>query len=136
MKLFAREKEKPVIERRSSPRTRVDCMVVMVNPSGNVAGRLFDISETGARITAEKPPGKGCAVILDWPYGEAYGFITWSKPGMCGVQFEAPIPLTMLEKTIEEAPSGPRLVHSAEPANGDAESDAKSAGDRPPMLFC
>ncbi|WP_271077979.1 PilZ domain-containing protein [Aurantiacibacter sp. MUD61] len=137
MKLFARETQKPVTERRASPRTRVDCMVLILNPSGNVPGRLFDISEHGARITAEKPPGKGCAVILDWPYGEAYGFITWSKPGMCGVQFEAPIPLKMLEKTIEEAPSGPRLVHNADSGAGPSVPDgSKPNNGGKPMLFC
>ncbi|MDE1466851.1 PilZ domain-containing protein [Aurantiacibacter sp. D1-12] len=134
MKLFARENPKPVPERRSSPRTRVDCMVTLNMPSGNVPGRFFDISESGARITAENPPSKGCAVILEWPYGEAYGFISWSKPGMCGLQFERAIPVKMLEETIENAPAGPRLVHSAE--GSDAVTGGGLKNGAPPRLFC
>lgn len=130
MKIFGREKVVEAPERRKMPRTRVDCMALLILPSGNVPGRLFDISDMGARITCEHPPSKGVAVILDWPYGEAYGKITWSKPGMCGVQFDRALTAEKLKETIESAPpSGPRLVHSSDegaPANTNA----------PPRLFC
>ncbi len=135
MKLFARDNPTPVPERRSSPRTRVDCMVTLNLPAGNVPGRLFDISESGARITAESPPGKGCAVILEWAYGEAYGFITWSKPGMCGLQFERAIPAKMLEDTIKNAPGGPKLVHSAHHEDAEGATPATGTSGRP-QLFC
>ncbi len=138
MKLFGREKTAPVPERRSSPRTRVDCTAILVMPSGNADGRLFDISDTGARITTDKPPGNGVAAILEWPHGEAYCHIIWSKPGMCGVQFDRPLPASVLKATIESAPSGPRLVHSNEGDQDAApEGDNGASGNNgPPRLFC
>ena len=134
MKLFGREKAASAVnvpERRGGPRTRVDCMALFVMPSGNVPGRVFDISEHGARVTCERPPGKGVAAILEWPHGEAYCHITWAKPGMCGVQFDRAIPAAMLAETIEKAPSGSRLVH----AQDSAPAQGISPG-APPRLFC
>lgn len=66
MRLFARTKTVSAPERRSGPRTRVDCLATMLMPSGNRSGRLFDISTTGARLTTQDPPPKGVSAILDW----------------------------------------------------------------------
>lgn len=129
MKMFGREKVVAQPERRKMPRIRVDCMAIFVMPSGNVPGRLFDISDQGARITTDNPPSKGCSVILEWPYGEAYGKITWSKPGMCGIQFDRPLPADKLKETIDSAPAGPRLVHSSD-------EDSSDTRPSPPRMFC
>jgi hypothetical protein len=129
MRLFGREKTVPVAERRGTPRVRVDCMATLVMPSGNVAARLFDISDIGARLTTANPPGVGCGAILEWPWGEAFCHISWVKPGMCGVTFDRPLLARVLHQTIESAPSGPRLVHNGEPAS-------TSAKPAPPRLFC
>ncbi len=143
MRLFGREKTVSAPERRNAPRVRVDCMAVLVMPSGNIAGRLFDISDAGARITAENPPGKGCSAILEWPWGEAFCRITWTKPGMCGVEFDRPLLARVLQETIESAPAGLRLIYSADPACTGTGTDPGAHGSNPhnpstarPRLFC
>ncbi|WAT18235.1 PilZ domain-containing protein [Aurantiacibacter sp. MUD11] len=119
MKLFTRAKPDPFPERRTGPRTRVDCLATMLMPSGDRPGRLFDISTTGARFTTECPPAKGVSAILDWSMYEAYCMVVWSKPGMCGVEFDKPIPQKVIDDLVEAAPAGPRLVHSADDNAGE-----------------
>ncbi|QZH74883.1 MAG: PilZ domain-containing protein [Erythrobacter sp.] len=135
MRLFGREKTIPAPERRGAPRVRVDCLATLVMPSGNVAGRLFDISDVGARLSMENPPGMGCGAILEWPWGEAFCHITWVKPGMCGVTFDRPLLARVLNETIESAPAGPRLVHSGQRESTQGTASPGSA-DIPPRLFC
>ena len=115
MKLFARSKPAIADERRiAGPRVRVDCMATMLMPSGDRPARLFDISIGGARITLQEPPAKGVSAILDWGSHEAYCKVIWSKPGMCGVQFDKPIASKLIDELAKDAPSGPRLVHDRE----------------------
>lgn len=130
MKLFGRDKPKAGPERRSGPRARVDCAATFIMPSGDVSGRLFDISEYGARVFCDNPPSKGMAAILEWPHGEAYCHVTWSKPGMCGLQFDRPLAADTLAETIEQSPAGPRLVHAA------AEGSTPLGAARPRKRFC
>ncbi len=135
MRLFGREKAVAVSERRGVPRVRVDCMATLVMPSGNVAGRLFDISDVGARLAMDNPPGTGCGAILEWPWGEAFCRISWAKPGMCGVTFDRPLPAKTLQQTIESAPVGPRLVHSDDGPRAQSSVPARPA-TASPRLFC
>ena len=106
MKLFARTKPAPVIERRGGPRTRVDCLATMLMPSGNRTGRLFDISTTGARIVIDEPPPKGVSAILDWTTHDVYCLVIWTKPGMCGVEFDRPLPQGVIDALVNEAGAG------------------------------
>ena len=129
MKLFARTKPASAPERRSGPRTRVDCLATMLMPSGNRSGRLFDISTTGARLTTQDPPAKGVSAILDWSLHEAYCHVIWTKPGMCGVEFDRPLPQRVLDELIEEAGTGPRLVHRS------AGDNSPGGVPRPPTRF-
>jgi len=129
MRLFARTKPASVPERRSTPRTRVDCLATMLMPSGNRHGRLFDISTTGARLVTEDPPAKGVSAILDWNLHEAYCKVTWVKPGMCGVEFDRPISTKVVEDLVKVAAAGPRLVH---PSSGDQPGSDDNA---PPTRF-
>lgn len=129
MKLFARTKPVSAPERRSGPRTRVDCLATMLMRSGNRSGRLFDISTTGARLTTQDPPAKGVSAILDWSLHEAYCHVIWTKPGMCGVEFDRPLPQRVLDELIEEAGTGPCLVHRA------TDDDRNGGIPRPPTRF-
>ncbi len=132
MKLFARTKAVQAPERRSAPRTRVDCLATMILPSGNRPGRLFDISIHGARFITEDPPAKGVGVILDWTMHEAYCQVLWTKPGMCGVQFDRPLPNRVVEELVQASTDGPRLVSS----DRDAASAAGGhAAPSPPTRF-
>lgn len=108
MKLFGRRQPAPVIERRAGPRTRVDCVATLLMPSGNRAGRLFDISTTGARFLTDEPPAQGVSALIEWPGHETYCRVSWVKPGMCGVEFDRPIPAQVIEQLAEAAPAGPR----------------------------
>ena len=133
MKLFARTKAAQAPERRSAPRARVDCLATMVMPSGNRAGRLFDISIRGARFMTEDPPAQGVGVILDWTMHEAYCQVTWTKPGMCGVEFDRPLPSRVVEELAQAfTPSGPRLVQSDMPNTTDKTAHRSPA---PPTRF-
>lgn len=128
MKLFARTKPVSAPERRSGPRTRVDCLATFLMPSGNRHGRLFDISTAGARVVTQNPPPKGASAILEWNLHEAYCHIIWTKPGMCGVQFDRPVPQRVIDELVEQRGAGPRLVHPA-PSDGDGSEM------RPPTRF-
>ncbi len=132
MKLFARTKAAPAPERRSAPRTRVDCLATMVMPSGNRPGRLFDISINGARFVTEDPPAKGVGVILDWTMHEAYCRVTWTKPGMCGVEFDRPLPTRVVDDLAQAAHAGPRPVQG-ETAKASGENGQRSPS--PPARF-
>ncbi|APE28606.1 hypothetical protein BMF35_a1777 [Aurantiacibacter gangjinensis] len=135
MKLFTRHKTPLPAERRmAGPRVRVDCMATLLMPSGDRPGRLFDISTGGARITVEEPPAKGVSAILNWGSQEVYCMVIWSKPGMCGVEFDKPISQAAVDKLAEEAPSGPRLVYDA----GSPATDANATPQPPkrPMFGC
>ncbi len=132
MKLFARTKPGPVIERRGGPRTRVDCLATMLMPSGNRHGRLFDISTTGARFVTDDPPAKGVSAILDWTMPESYCQVTWVKPGMCGVEFDRPLPAKVIEELANEAGAGPRPVQTN---SGARTNDDGTATPPPPTRF-
>ncbi|WP_340587830.1 PilZ domain-containing protein [Erythrobacter alti] len=135
MKLFARAKPVQAPERRAGPRTRVDCIAALLMPSGDRPGRLFDISATGARLSTQDPPAAGCSGILDWTIHEAFCRVTWSKPGMCGVEFDKPISAEVLKKTIEKAPAGSRAMPAQ--ANDDgAHTTVKPGEQAPTRRFC
>lgn len=127
MKLFGNAKPAPVTEQRTKPRIRVDCLATLAMPSGDRPGRLFDISTDGARFVTEVPPAKGVSAILDWEMHEAYCHVIWTKPGMCGVEFDRPLPAQVVEDLVAANPAGPRLVH---PAQGSG-----PAGNAPPTRF-
>lgn len=130
MRLFARTKPEPVIERRGGPRTRVDCLATMLMPSGNRPGRLFDISTTGARLVTDDPPAKGVSAILDWTMHEAYCHVIWTKPGMCGVEFDRPLPQGVIDELVRQA--GPTAGAAARPTLGNREDGRNPA---PPTRF-
>lgn len=129
MKLFARTKAAQGPDRRAAPRTRVNCLATMVMPSGNRSGRLFDISINGARFVTDDPPANGVGVILDWTMHEAYCKVTWTKPGMCGVEFDRPLPMRVVEELVQAFPAGPRPVRN-EPATAPGDFGQRPTASR------
>lgn len=107
MTLFARARPdtnpEPMPDRRSAQRIRVNCLATLVMPSGDRPGRLFDISAKGARLATDIPPAPGCAGLLDWSVHEAFCRVSWSKPGMCGLEFDEPLSPRALEATLAAA---------------------------------
>ena len=99
------------IERRAVGRARTDCPVRLRTPGGDWNGRLWDLSETGARVEVAGPPAQGVTCLIGWAANELFCRVVWSADDMCGVLFERPIARAVVLETLgepePEAPSGP-----------------------------
>lgn len=101
------------IERRAAGRARTECAARLQTPGGNWYGRLWDLSEAGARVHVAKPPPQGVMCLIGWLDNELFCRIVWSTEDMCGVLFERPIPTATVLATLGEseaeakAPAGP-----------------------------
>ena len=99
------------IERRNAGRARADCPARLQTPGGNWYGRLWDLSETGARVQVENPPAQGVMCLISWQANEVFCKVVWSAEDMCGVQFERPLARAIVMETLgepePEAPAGP-----------------------------
>ena len=89
-------------ERRTAPRTLTDCPARLQTPGGDWRGRLWDLSETGARIQVDGPPAQGVLALLSWHTHELFCRVMWSEQDMCGVVFERPIARSLVLETIGE----------------------------------
>lgn len=97
------------VERRSTPRYKVDCPAQLRMPMGDRQGWLYDISEEGARFTTTNPPPKGTSGLLEWGMHEAFGKIVWSNEEGCGIVFERPLNRAIIDAMAANsaAPAGP-----------------------------
>jgi hypothetical protein len=99
------------IERRNAGRARADCSARLQTPGGNWYGRLWDLSETGARVQVDNPPAQGVMCLISWQTHEMFCKVMWAAEDMCGVQFERPIARAIVMETLgapePEAPAGP-----------------------------
>ncbi len=78
-------------------------------PGGDRPGRLSDLSEAGARFESQVSPVEGASVLLVWADQEHFCKAVWVKGHSCGLVFERPIPLSVVEHTVEyvDVQSGP-----------------------------
>ena len=99
------------IERRAVGRASTDCPARLRTPGGDWHGRLWDLSESGARVQVENPPAQGVTCLIGWRENELFCRVVWSADDMCGVLFERPIShatvMETLGEPVPEAPSGP-----------------------------
>ncbi|QZD89859.1 PilZ domain-containing protein [Qipengyuania aurantiaca] len=109
MALFQRLPQTNQDERRTVQRYTVDCPAQLKMLGGNRDGRLSDLSEAGARFETANPPQEGVSGLLAWGDYEFFGKIVWANENSCGIVFERPIPLSVVEQTCEviEVQSGP-----------------------------
>ena len=109
MALFQRLPHTNQDERRTVQRYTVDCPAQLKMLGGNRDGRLSDLSEAGARFETSNPPQEGVSGLLAWGDHEFFGKIVWANDNSCGIIFERPIPLSVVEQTCEviEVQSGP-----------------------------
>ena len=109
MALFQRLPQTSQEERRTVQRYTVDCPAQLKMLGGNRDGRLSDLSEAGARFETSNPPQEGVSGLLAWGDHEFFGKIVWANENSCGIVFERPIPLSVVEQTCEviEVQSGP-----------------------------
>jgi hypothetical protein len=106
MKFFRRTQQAVEIDRRAVNRQRVDCTGCLVMPTGRREGRMIDLSELGARFETGDPPPVGCSAILEWPCHEAYAWVAWVNDGKCGVEFDRPIPKSVVDQTVALSGTG------------------------------
>jgi hypothetical protein len=98
MGLHAHAQEFEFAERRTATRSRVSCPVQLQLPSGQRIGCMWDLSERGARVQMDNPPGVGASVLLEWMCYDAICKVVWAAGDMCGLLFEKPIsPARVLE---------------------------------------
>jgi len=100
------------IERRAAGRARADCPARLHTPGGDWTGRLWDLSECGARVQLDNPPVQGAIALLRWGANEAFGRVVWSTEDMCGLAFERPVPRAVVAETIGE-PAPPPAAPAA-----------------------
>lgn len=109
MALFQKLPVSGSAERRTVQRYTVDCPARLKMLGGDREGRLSDLSEAGARFETSNPPQEGVSGLLAWGDHEFFGKIAWANDRSCGLEFERPIPLAVVEQTCEivEVQSGP-----------------------------
>lgn len=109
MGLFRKNQAVQPRERRTATRHNVDCPATLKMLGGDREGRLSDLSEAGARLETANPPAEGVSGLLSWNGHEHFGKIVWANERSCGIVFERPIPLSVVEETVEtlEIPTGP-----------------------------
>lgn len=96
----------PPVERRSVRRWIVDCEARLRMAGGERAGRLTDLSESGAQFETESPPPVGASGMFGWGEHEVFCKVAWSKPASCGLAFERAIAPWIVEATahgVEES---------------------------------
>lgn len=98
------------IERRAAGRARTDCPARLRTPGGDWHGRLWDLSEAGARVQIQNPPAQGVTCLIGWQANELFCRVVWSADDMCGVLFERPIsPAVVMETLGEPEPEMPSV---------------------------
>jgi hypothetical protein len=97
MGLFQPDNRPPVIERRASRRTRATCAASLRTLTNEIFGHLWDLSETGARISVPTPPPVGESALLKWGTERVMCRIVWTEHDICGLEFEKPIDAAVVD---------------------------------------
>lgn len=107
--LFQKKQVASESERRAVKRYSVDCPARLKMLGGDREGRLSDLSERGARLETRSPPNEGVSGLLAWGGQEHFCKVIWANDGSCGLLFEQPIPLSVVEQSVEalEVQTGP-----------------------------
>jgi hypothetical protein len=89
---FFQEDRSPLsIERRAARRTRATCAAGLRTLTNEYFGNLWDLSETGARISLPDPPPVGVNGLLKWGTERVMCRVVWVDRDLCGLEFESPI---------------------------------------------
>ena len=109
MALFQKLPTTNAEERRTVQRYTVDCPAKLKMLGGDREGRLSDLSEAGARFDTPNPPQEGVSGLLAWGDHEFFGKVVWANQNSCGLVFERPISMSVVEETCDvvEVQSGP-----------------------------
>ena len=85
-----------LIERRAARRTRATCAASLRTLTSESFGHLWDLSETGARVSVENPPAIGESAMLKWGTERVMCRVVWTDHDICGLEFETPIDPTVV----------------------------------------
>lgn len=88
-------------ERRTVKRWVVDCEARLKLAGGDRTGRLVDLSSAGARFECDHPPAAGISSFLAWDGQEYFCRVIWANRTACGLRFERPLPLAVVEATAQ-----------------------------------
>jgi len=91
MGFFQPDKGPFLVERRAARRTRATCAASLRTLSKETFGHLWDLSETGARVSVENPPETGESAMLKWGTEKVMCQVIWVEHDICGLAFESPI---------------------------------------------
>jgi hypothetical protein len=91
MGFFQEDRGPFLIERRTSRRTRATCAASLRTLTKEYFGNLWDLSQTGARISLPDPPPAGENALLKWGTERVMCRIVWIERDLCGLEFETPI---------------------------------------------
>lgn len=80
-----------LIERRAARRTRATCAASLRTLTRESIGHLWDLSETGARVSLDVPPEAGETAVLKWGAEKVMCRVVWIDRDMCGLAFDTPI---------------------------------------------
>ncbi|MBO9519375.1 MAG: PilZ domain-containing protein [Porphyrobacter sp.] len=100
------------VERRGSERVPASGEVHLQTAGGDWRGNLCDLSETGARVEIRNPPPVGATALLRWDGLELFSRIVWVKEDCCGVMFDKPISVAVVDHARGDA-----TARSGPPAN-------------------
>jgi hypothetical protein len=87
-------------ERRTRNRVRIDCPAELVLLSRRFAGRLLDLSSSGARLDLNDAPPSDATGMLKWLDYEVYCSVVWVNETSCGISFERRIPVSAVDATV------------------------------------
>jgi len=91
MGFFQPDKGPLVVERRAARRTRATCAASLQTLTDESFGYLWDLSETGARVSVANPPQSEENAILKWGTEKVMCRAVGTDRDMCGLAFERPI---------------------------------------------
>lgn len=91
MGFFEPYKGRFLIERRTARRTRAACAASLRTLTRECIGHLWDLSETGARVSVDVPPEVGETAVLKWGAEKVMCRVVWTDHDICGLSFDTPI---------------------------------------------
>lgn len=93
----------PPSSRRSSPRVKTVAKVLLRTGGRSYPGELRDISTSGAKIQVQRRVQLGPSVMITLPgMPPVRSFVRWIADQELGLMFEAPLPIQLIARWIDE----------------------------------
>jgi len=109
------DRDEPKAGRRSHSRLRVRLPARLTTLDGTSHAVLTDLSLGGAKLLVNCEVRRGQEAVLSWHQFEAFGTVSWTHNGMCGLNFEEFVAPKVLIATrdlddIEHLPNERELI--------------------------